>query len=122
MSTANIKTKCTEAKRVSVSYEAEQQAVLMWILLQGDVTSFTVQCPRKKSETSQFVEISTVEICGEKIDFSEYIEHFIEASGKALDKSSKNYNKYNKRNHIAAINNTLILLVQMSGFNVVLKH
>ncbi|KAL7717453.1 Uncharacterized protein QTN25_005261 [Entamoeba marina] len=104
MAISQRKNKFTQAKRISVSFEGEQETVLMAILCQYGI-SFTIQCPRKRSDTCQFVDIKNITIENQTYDLVSYIEHMIVESGKQIDQSEKNYMKYNKRNHIAATNN-----------------
>ncbi|ELP86457.1 hypothetical protein EIN_032080 [Entamoeba invadens IP1] len=112
----------SEAKRISVSYEAEQETVLMALLLKVGVESFTLMCPRKRSDNSQFLDILGISILGQQLNFQDYIEHLILASGKSIAKTSKNGVKYDKRNHNAATNNTLVALLEKAGFNIVFKN
>ncbi|KAL7719696.1 Uncharacterized protein QTN25_003391 [Entamoeba marina] len=121
MAISQRKNKFTQAKRISVSFEGEQETVLMAILCQYGI-SFTIQCPRKRSDTCQFVDIKNITIENQTYDLVSYIEHMIVESGKQIDQSEKNYMKYNKRNHIAATNNLLIDLVELLGWRVHLKN
>ncbi|EDR29800.1 hypothetical protein EDI_061550 [Entamoeba dispar SAW760] len=111
----------TEAKRISVSFEAEQETTLMALLSQYGI-KFIIQSPRKSSDTCQFMDIREVIIDEETYNFAEYIEHLIYTSGKSVDESKIHYTKYNKRNHTAATNNSLICMLEQLGWKIVLKN
>ncbi|BFU19339.1 hypothetical protein EHI8A_034090 [Entamoeba histolytica HM-1:IMSS-B] len=111
----------TEAKRISVSFEAEQETTLMALLTQYGI-KFIIQSPRKSSDTCQFMDIKEVIIDEEIYNFAEYIEHLIYTSGKTVDESKSHYTKYNKRNHTAATNNSLICMLEQLGWKIVLKN
>ncbi|ELP90762.1 hypothetical protein EIN_026010 [Entamoeba invadens IP1] len=100
------------AKRISTSFEGEQEALCISLLIRHGV-EFTLLKPRKthtNKETSKdaiFYTISQIHFPSQNVtvDFQEIIAKIVKDSNKAIPDSKKDKSKYEKRNAISATNN-----------------
>ena len=113
--------KSTQAKRVSVSYESQQETTIMSILALYGI-KFVVSPPRKSCASCQFIDIKEVVINGVHYDFENFIEHYIVAHNKTLCKDTPHFNKYQKRNQTAATNNVLTDMLKALGWKISFKN
>lgn len=111
----------TVAKRISVSFESQQETAIMALLAYFGV-KFGVNAPRKSCENCQFFDIEIVEINGTQFDFKAFIEHYIVANNKQLSPETAHYGKYQKRNMTAATNNILIEMLRAIGWKISFKN
>ena len=113
--------KSTQAKRVSVSFESQQETAIMSLLAYFGV-KFCVSPPRKSCSNCQFFDIETIEINNHTFDFKAFIEHYIVANNKQLSPTAAHYGKYQKRNMTAATNNVLTDMLKSIGWKISFKN
>lgn len=113
--------KSTEAKRVSVSYESQQETMIMSLLALYGI-KFVVLPPRKSCTSCQFIDIKEVIINGVHYDFEMFVQMYIVSHGKTLAQDTPHFNKYQKRNQTAATNNILTDMLKELGWKISFKN
>ncbi|EDR26791.1 hypothetical protein EDI_252560 [Entamoeba dispar SAW760] len=104
----------TEAKRLSMSFEAEQECALICLLIyEGFNMQFSV--PRKSSEICQFLDLVRIYGKNINIDMKEEIKRIVAKNLKGVNPESKHHVKYERRNTMAATINFLLELLQKMG-------
>lgn len=120
-SNSNPTKKSTQAKRISVSFESQQETAIMALLAYHGI-KFVVVPPRKSCSNCQFIDIKTIVIENQSFDFQSFIEHYIVANNKELSKDTPHFNKYQKRNLTAATNNVLTDMLKVLGWKISFKN
>ncbi|ELP93314.1 hypothetical protein EIN_056990 [Entamoeba invadens IP1] len=104
----------TEAKRISMSFEGQQQSALLCLLYhEGYNIQFSV--PRKSSEICQFLDVTKIWKGNEVIDLVEEVKVLVSAGSKDVNPESKHHVKYERRNMMAATVNFIIGMLTKLG-------
>ncbi|KAL7716810.1 TATA-binding protein-associated phosphoprotein [Entamoeba marina] len=118
--TKNSRKPLTEAKRISMSFEGQQQCALLCILFkEGYSMKFSV--PRKSSEICQFLDLISLNKGSEFIDIQQKIKEIVSGESKVVNPSCQHHVKYERRNTMAATVNFLITMIEGFGGTFIFK-
>ncbi|BFU25076.1 hypothetical protein EHI8A_022900 [Entamoeba histolytica HM-1:IMSS-B] len=122
-----LKDDYAQAKRISTSYEGEQECLCMALLMRHGV-NFVLLKPRKikqknsKSLAALFMTIDEIHIGQQRFKFSELIHNEINEAEKTITSiADSRKTKYRKRNLVSATNNFLYEMLKSIGYNTSLK-
>ena len=123
-----MRDRIAEAKRQSISFEVEQESMLIALLARHGV-KFVLLKPRKLKSTATiyldalFVKIKQIIIGNQKFEFDQLIKEEMLAGDRIIDENetSQKRSKYTKRNLVSCTNNFLSELLSKIGYELRFK-